>query len=156
LHDGHKSCVNALAVYCTRNKNTLEHPKVETISEPVKREGRMAVGVVTNTEIEDATPAAMVAHTRRRADYNDIVKMFFAVQPEVIMGGGSPNFLPKSTPGSKRTDEQDYIRKFEGAGYKFVSTRTELAAAAGAGKLLGLFNTGNIDGALDRLFLKQG
>jgi alkaline phosphatase len=157
---GHKSCVNALGVYCAANKNTLEHPRVETIGELVKRRAGMSVGVVTNTEIEDATPAGMVAHTRRRADYNDIVKMFFEVQPEVILGGGSPNFLAKSTPGSKRTDEDDYIKKFEGAGYKFVGTNTELKAATGEGanttRLLGLFNTGNIDGALDRFFLKKG
>ena len=70
-------------------RTTLEHPQVETISEFVKRARGMSVGVVTNTEIEDATPAGMVAHTRRRGDYNDIVKMFFAVQPEVILGGGS-------------------------------------------------------------------
>jgi alkaline phosphatase len=153
---GHKSCVNALGVYCAHNKNTLDHPKVETIAEIVKRLRGLAVGVVTNTEIEDATPAGMVAHTRRRSDYNDIVKMFFAVQPEVMMGGGSPNFLAKSTPGSKRTDEDNYIKKFEDAGYKFVSSKTELEAAMGAGKVLGLFNTGNVDGALDRYFLKKG
>jgi alkaline phosphatase len=153
---GHKSCVNALGVYCALNKNSLDHPKVETISEFVKRTRGMSVGVVTNTEIEDATPAGMVAHTRRRADYNDIVKMFFQVQPDVIMGGGSPNFLAKSTPGSRRTDDDDYIKKFEGAGYKFVSTKTELLAASGSSKLLGLFNTSNIDGALDRFFLKKG
>ena len=34
--------------------------------------------------------------------------------------------------------------------------KAELAAARSAGKLLGLFNTGNIDGALDRFFLKKG
>src|SRR5882762_1129885 len=153
---GHKSCVNALGVYCARNKNTLDHPKVETISEFVKRTRGMSVGVVTNTEIEDATPAAMVAHTRRRSDYNDIVKMFFDVQPDVILGGGSVNFLAKSTPGSKRTDEDDFIKKFEGAGYTFASTKNELAAAAGKPKVLGLFNTSNVDGALDRLFLKKG
>jgi alkaline phosphatase len=153
---GHKSCVNALGVYCALNKNTLEHPKVETIGEIVKRTRGMAVGVVTTTEIEDATPAGMVAHTRRRADYNDIVKMFYEVKPDVIMGGGSPNFLAKSTPGSKRTDEDDYIKKFEADGYKFVSTKTELTAAGSSNKLLGLFNTGNIDGALDRFFLKKG
>src|SRR5215510_13996137 len=153
---GHKSCVNALGVYCSRNKNTLDHPKVETIAEVVKRQRGMSVGVVTNTEIEDATPAGMVAHTRRRSDYNDIVKMFYAVQPEVILGGGSPNFLPKSTPGSKRADEDNYIAKFEAAGYKFVSTKAELAAANGQSKVLGLFNTGNVDGALDRFFLKKG
>ena len=153
---GHKSCVNALGVYCARNKNTLAHPKVETISEVVKRLRGMSVGVVTNTEIEDATPASMVAHTRRRSDYNDIVKMFHDVQPEVILGGGSPNFLAKSTPGSKRPDEDNYIQKFESAGYKFVSTKAELAAAKGQAKVLGLFNTSNVDGALDRFFLKKG
>src|SRR5215471_11009736 len=154
---GHKSCVNAMGIYCARNQNNLQHPHVETISELVKRLRGLSVGVVTNTEIEDATPAAMVAHTRRRADYNDIVKMFFEVQPDVIMGGGSPNFWPKSTEGSKRNDEENFVKKFEEAGYAFVKTRTELLADKGNhGKLLGLFNTGNIDGALDRLFLKKG
>lgn len=152
---GHKSCVNALGVYCARNKNSLQHPRVETIAEIVKRLRGMSVGVVTNTEIEDATPAGMVAHTRLRADYDDIVKMFFAVQPDVIMGGGSLNFLPTSA-GGKRPDNVDYVKNFTNAGYKFVSTKTELAAAAGAEKLLGLFNTVNIDGALDRFFLKKG
>jgi alkaline phosphatase len=152
---GHKSCVNAMGVYCARNKSTLQHPRVETIAEIVKRLRGMSVGVVTNTEIEDATPAGMVAHTRQRADYDDIVKMFFAVQPEVIMGGGSPNFLPSSG-GGKRADNVNYVNNFTSAGYKFVSTKTELAAASGADNILGLFNTGNIDGALDRFFLKKG
>src|SRR4051812_41644701 len=108
---GHKSCVNALGVYCARNKGNLDHPRVETIAELVKRARGMSVGVVTNTEIEDATPAAMVAHTRQRADYNDIVKMYFGVQPDVMMGGGTPNFLPTSA-GGKRTDNVDYIEQF--------------------------------------------
>ena len=153
---GHKSCVNAMGVYCARNKSNLDHPRVETISELVKRARGMAVGVVTNTEIEDATPAAMVAHNRLRADYNNIVKDFFAVQPEVILGGGTPNFLAKSKPGSKRIDEDDYIQKFRDAGYSYVTTNAELSAAKGANKLLGLFNPSNIDGALDRFFLKKG
>ncbi len=156
---GHKSCVNALGVYCARNKNTLDHPKVETIAEIVKRTRNMSVGVITNTEIEDATPAGMVAHTRRRADFNDIVKMFYKVQPDVIMGGGSPNFLAKSTNGSKRTDNDDYLQKFQDAGFTLVTTDTEMKAAAKnskTSKVLGLFNTSNIDGALDRMFLKKG
>lgn len=155
---GHKSCVNALGVYCARNKNTLDHPKVETLGEITKRRLGMVVGVITNTEIEDATPAGMVSHTRRRSDYNDIVEMFHKVKPEVIMGGGSVNWLAKSTPGSRRTDEKDYIKMFEADGYTFAGTNTEMLAAdkAGATKLLGLFNTGNVDGALDRMFLKKG
>lgn len=155
---GHKTCVNALGVYCAKNKNTLDHPKVETIGELVKRKAHMAVGVVTNSEIEDATPAGVVAHTRKRSDYNDIVKMFATVQPDVIMGGGSPNFLAKSTPGSKRTDETDYLKSFEAAGYTLATTKTEMAKAVadGKSKILGLYNTGNVDGALDLKYLKKG
>ncbi len=155
---GHKTCVNALGVYCSLAKSSLDHPKVETIGEIAKRRG-LAVGVVTNSEVEDATPAGMVAHTRRRADFNDIVKMYFDVKPDVIMGGGSPNFLAKSTNGSKRADEEDYLKKFQDAGYALVTTNAEMKAAAGkpeTTKLLGLFNTGNVDGALDRMFLKKG
>ena len=155
---GHKSCNNALGVYCARNRNSLEHPKVETIGEIARRKG-MAVGVVTNTEIEDATPAGMVSHTRRRSDYNDIVRMFWDVKPEVMMGGGSPNFLAKSTPGSKRADDVDYIKRFEQAGWAFAATDAEMRAAGAdpkVTKLLGLFNTGHIDGALDRRLLKKG
>ncbi|MDO6388150.1 alkaline phosphatase [Uliginosibacterium sp. 31-12] len=155
---GHKSCVNALGVYCSRAANSLDHPKVETLGELAKRQG-YAVGAVTNSEIEDATPASMVAHTRRRSDFNDIVKMFYDSKIDVIMGGGSPNFLPKTTPGSKRTDEVDYIEQFKGAGYAFATTKAEMAAAADDKKttrLLGLYNTGNIDGALDLKFLKKG
>ena len=156
---GHKTCVNALGVYCALNSSTLGHPNIETIAELAKRRLGMAVGVVTDTEIEDATPAAMVAHTRKRTDYDDIVRMFYGLQPEVIMGGGTPNFLPKGEPRAKREDNQNYISKFEEAGYTFVDTATQLAAAAAkpeTKKLLGLFNDKNIDGALDRKFLKKG
>src|SRR5260370_2073156 len=102
-----------MGVYCARNKNTLQHPRVETISEIVKRMRGMSIGVVTNTEIEDATPAGMVAHTRPRADYNDIVKMSFPVHPDAIMAGGSPNFLPTS-PGSTRPHQVDAVNPFTG------------------------------------------
>ncbi len=155
---GHKSCVNALGVYCSRAANTLDHPKVETIAEAAKRQG-LAVGAVTNSEIEDATPASMAAHTRRRSDFNDIVKMFYDSKIDVLMGGGSPNFLPKSTPGSKRTDEVNYLDEFQNAGYALATTKSEMNAVADdakTSKLLGLYNTGNVDGALDLKFLKQG
>src|SRR6266481_7959406 len=53
---GHKSAVNAMGVYADRTFDPLDDPKVETISSLVKRRRGMAVGIVTNTEIEDATP----------------------------------------------------------------------------------------------------
>src|SRR5262245_46149130 len=156
---GHKSAVNAMGVYGDRTADPLDDPKVETISSLVKRRHGMAVGIVTNTEVEDATPAAMVAHVRRRAEYDRIVEQFFAAKPDVLMGGGRANFLPKSAEGSKRKDESDFVAQFRAAGYPLALTASELATAAnapGTNKLLGLFTLGNMDGALDRKFLKGG
>jgi alkaline phosphatase len=157
---GHKSCVNAMGIYCARNKNGLAHPRVETIAELVKRShGGLAVGVVTNTEIEDATPAAMVAHVRRRSDYDEIVRMFHDVKPDVMMGGGSGFFLPKSNEAGRRHDEENYLEKFKMAGYRLAVTASEMKTAAvdkATTRLLGLFHAGNLDGALDRGLLKKG
>ena len=156
---GHKSAVNAMGVYADRTFDPLDDPKVETISSLVKRRRGMAVGIVTNTEIEDATPAAMVAHVRRRSEYDRIVEQFFAAKPDVIMGGGRANFLPKSVEGGKRRDDSDFVAQFRDAGYGVASTgpeMTSLADDAKTTKLLGLFTLGNMDGALDRKILKGG
>ena len=59
----------------------------------------------------------MVAHTRRRSDYDPIVQMFYESGVDVLMGGGAAHFLPKSTPGSRRADEVDYVARFRDAGY---------------------------------------
>src|SRR5262244_34490 len=156
---GHKSSVNALGVYADRTPDSLDDPKVETITSLVKRKLGMAVGVVTNTEVEDATPAAMVAHTRRRSDYDQIVGMFHASGVDVLMGGGAAHFLPKSSAGSRRKDEIDYLAKFRAAGYAIATTEREMKSATtdpATRRLLGLFHPSNMDGVLDRKFLKQG
>jgi alkaline phosphatase len=57
-----------MGVYADRTPDPLDDPKVETITSLAKRRLGMAVGIVTNTEVEDATPAAMVAHIRRRSE----------------------------------------------------------------------------------------
>ncbi len=155
---GHKTAVNAMGVYADRTPNPFDDPRVETITSLAKRRLNMGIGIVTNTEIEDATPAAMVAHTRRRAAYDEIVAQFFAAQPDVLMGGGSANFLPQGA-GGKRRDDIDYVARFRDAGYPVATTRTELDAVNAkpdTRKLLGLFAPGNMDGALDRKFLKGG
>lgn len=155
---GHKTAVNALGVYADRTKSTLDDPKVETIAEAIRRTSKKSVGIVTGAEVEDATPAAVVAHTRARADKADIVGMMLDVKPDVVLGGGSAYFLPKTTPGSKRKDDKDYIQLFKDAGYTLATDKTELTAAAGTntGKILGLFHPANMDVTLDREFLKKG
>lgn len=155
---GHKSRVNALGVYADRTPDSQDDPKVETLAEALRRTTTKSVGIVTNSEIQDATPAAIVSHTRLRGDKADIVGMFHDVQPEVILGGGSAYFLKSDVPGSKRKDDLDYVQQFRDAGYALATSRAELSAAAGTnnGKILGLFHTGNMDTWLDRNQLKMG
>ncbi|MCD1124518.1 alkaline phosphatase [Jinshanibacter sp. LJY008] len=153
---GHKSGVNALGVYVSRAKDSLNHPKQETLGELIKRTTRMSVGIVSDAELEDATPAAVLSHTRRRADKAEIVSMFYDVKPDVLLGGGSAYFLPETTPGSKRKDNQNYVERFQQAGYQLVTNAEQLKKqGSGADKLLGLFHTGNMDDVLDRRFLKN-
>jgi alkaline phosphatase len=153
---GHKSGVNAMGVYVSRAKDSLNHPKQETLGELIRRTSDKSFGIVSDAELEDATPAAVVAHTRRRADKDKIVDMFYNVKPDVMLGGGSAYFLPKSVPGSKRKDDIDYIAKFKQDGYVLATDATTLQEMKSkSDKLLGLFHLSNMDGVLDRKFLKN-
>src|SRR5215467_10724005 len=128
---GHKSAVNAMGVYPDNTQDPNDDPRVETMVELVKRTRHMAVGLVTTTEIQDATPAAMFAHTRRRSEYLAIMDQYLHApqMADVVMGGGSASLLPQITPGSRRKDNRDLFKDFEAKGYTTVTTRTELSAA---------------------------
>jgi len=155
---GHKTAVNAMGVYVSRASDNLSHPKVETITELLKRNTKMSVGIVSDSELQDATPGAMVAHTRRRADKQYIADQLLASRAEVILGGGSAYFYPQSSKGSKRKDEKNLIDGFKSDGYQLAFTKQELLAAANnknTKKLFGVFHPDNMDGSLDRLFLKK-
>src|SRR5690606_38129109 len=148
---GHKGEMNALGVYPDNTPDSLDNPRVETIIEMLKRKTGKATGIVSTAEIVDASPAAGVAHTRRRGDKAEIAEMFYQVQPDVILGGGSAYFLPQSVPGSSRKDDKDLFRMFEEAGYTIVENRTQLLnEGARADRLLGLFHLGNMDPYYDR------
>ena len=155
---GHKTAVNAMGVYVSRASNNLSHPKVETIAELIKRKTKMSVGIVSDAELQDATPGAMVAHTRRRADKQYIADQLLASKAEVILGGGSAYFYPQSSKGSKRKDENNLVETFKADGYQVALTKQELIAASenkNTKKLFGVFHPDNMDGSLDRLFLKK-
>ena len=155
---GHKTAVNAMGVYVSRANDNLSHPKVETIAELIKRNTKMAVGIVSDAELEDATPGAMVSHTRRRADKQYIADQLLSSGAEVILGGGSAYFYPKSTKDSKRKDEQNLVENFKSKGYQLAFTKQELLSASeskGTKKLFGVFHPDNMDGSLDRLYLRK-
>lgn len=155
---GHKSCVGALGVYCARNNDSLAHPRVENITSLAKRLSSIAVGIVTTSELSDATPAAMVAHTRKRSDMQSIVRMLFEARPEVALGGGGAQFLPKEL-GGVRDDGVDFVEQFKSQGYAYAGTASGLKTLAADGsvrRMLGIFHPKDIDGALDRKYLHKG
>ncbi len=103
----------------------------------------------------------------------------------VLMGGGRKWFLPAGTAGSERADANDYafsatdahtaeivkrwgaargakdkerdlIADFKSAGFRYVSNKTEMDAAEGADRLLGLFALSNMNVALDKIDGRRG
>ena len=121
---GHKSAVNAMGVYADRTARSVRRPEGRDHHRAWPSAARLAVGIVTNTEIEDATPAAMVAHTRRRADLDRDRRAIFRRQARCADGRRRwPISCRKAAPGSKRKDDNDYSRNFRDAGYTVAIDR---------------------------------
>lgn len=153
---GQKIQVNALNVYPDNTKDTLDNPRVETITEILKRTRGMGIGLVSTAFGTDATPAAFAAHTRARGDYAAIADQYFGgvARPDVMLFGGSNDFIPQTSPGSRRKDATNWIDDSQKLGFTFVSTRTDLLKAD-TNKLFGLFNLSNFNAYLDRVQYKD-
>ncbi|HEX9445614.1 MAG TPA: alkaline phosphatase, partial [Candidatus Binatia bacterium] len=120
----------------------------KTAIELAKEKG-LRGGLVTTSTIYDASPAAFAGHVASRKYYNLIVDQYLRLQPDLLLGGGRDQFLPKGRPGSGRKDDKDMIAAFAQQGYAYVADRSELARARGS-KLLGLFTLGEMSFELDR------
>jgi len=116
--------------------------------EMARRRG-MKLALVTNSVVYDASPAAFVCHVANRRDYNAIVNRYLEMGPDILLGGGREQFLPKSQPGSRRSDDIDMIAAFESKGYRQLATKEQLARVA-RGKVLGLFSERDMSFELDR------
>lgn len=154
---GNKSVVNAMGVYANSTKDPLDDPKVENIVEILKRTKGMSIGLISTANITDATPAAMAAHTRRRAEQNFIAQTYLdpSHRPDVILGGGARQFIPVTSPGSKRKDKANVIDEFKADGYQFVENRQQMNAVDYSKPILGLFNMDNMNVYIDREMLKN-
>jgi len=152
---GHKSSNAALGVYADRTPNVLDDPRVEPLGSLVPRMSGKAIGLVTDAEVQDATPGSIYAHTRRRDQKQVISEQLLAAKPDVVLGGGAIHFLPPKE-GGRRVDGKNLLTQFEAGGYRVIRSRTALLdpATQQADKLLGLFANTNMDGVLDREFLK--
>lgn len=153
---GHKTANNGLGVYPDNTKDTLDDPRQELITEMLKRSKGMSIGLVSTSYGSDATPAAWIAHTRRRGDYSQIAEQMLdsPARPDVLLFGGLRDFIPKSVTGSRRQNERNMIEEFQKQGYQYVSNAEELKNAK-PGKMLGLFSELWMNSYLDRVQFKK-
>ena len=119
-----------------------------TLLERAKESGKK-IGLITTAPIYDASPAAFSVHAKSRRDNESIVNQYLALEPEVLLGGGSNYFLPTTQAGGKRKDGKNMIEQFQAQGYQYVSTPDELEKS-NASKLLGLFASEDMDYEIDR------
>lgn len=120
--------------------------RVRTAAQAAKAGGRR-IGLITTSEIWDASPAAFSVHAKNRSESASIVDQYLALEPDVLLGGGADYFLPK--PAGKRDDGKDVVAGFRAKGYA-VARDTAQLRAAGTGRLLGLFSGEALDHTIDR------
>jgi alkaline phosphatase len=131
-------------------------------------EGRgMATGLVTNTRLTHATPAAFATHQiSRYVDEQNIAQdMLTSNDIKVLLGGGARAFVPQGThvaeslPGipaeldgpSRRKDDVSLIEEARQRGYAIADDRKSLnEAKSGSDKVLGLFAASHLPYEIDR------
>ncbi|MGB3681954.1 MAG: alkaline phosphatase [Rubrobacteraceae bacterium] len=127
-----------------------EGERVPTLLEQAKEVGKSA-GLVTTSQVTDATPAAFGAHVESRYNQSEIARQYLeATKPDVILGGGEDYWYPEGDPGAhpdsssedseegSRGYKGDLVAKAEKLGYDYVTGAEGLDSADGP-KLLGLF-----------------
>ncbi|MGG3772568.1 alkaline phosphatase [Heyndrickxia faecalis] len=121
-----------------------------TVLEEAKQAGK-STGLVTTSQITDATPAAFGAHVENRSEQNKIAKQYLKnSKVDVLLGGGEDYWYPQGTQGAykdhpakdtseaSKGTEGNLVDEAKRLGYQYVSDASGLKKAGG-NKLLGLF-----------------
>ncbi|TND56570.1 alkaline phosphatase [Aeromonas dhakensis] len=135
---------------------------VPTILELAKAAGK-SVGAVTTTELTHATPAATYSHICHRDAAYAIAEQAvpggagfntaLGDGVDVLMGGGANHWTPYNSTSNKggRADGRDLTAELTAQGYRYVTTKDDLAGV-NSGKVLGLFSAkSHLDYELDRV-----
>ncbi|MCY4747050.1 MULTISPECIES: alkaline phosphatase [unclassified Roseateles] len=186
---GNKNNNNEEGVFPDDTLDAFDNPRIEYLSEYLHRTQGKQLGIVTTADVFDATPAGNAVHTSNRGAGTGIVDQFLDDRAHtgltVLMGGGRKWFLPAGTPGSARTDSNDYafsatdahtadivkrwgaapgsldkgrdlIADFQRAGFGYAATKADLDRADLSKPLLGLFAFSNMNVALDKINGRRG
>ena len=109
---GNKNNNNEEGVFPDDTVDPFDNPRIEYLSEYLHRTQGKALGLVTTSDVFDATPAGNAVHSSSRAAGTGIVDQYLDDRGltglSVLMGGGRNWFLPSTTPGSARGDRTDY------------------------------------------------
>ncbi|WP_134687366.1 alkaline phosphatase [Brevibacillus migulae] len=128
----------------------MDKDAVKTIMEIAKKAGK-SIGIVTTSQVTDATGAAFGAHVASRSSQSDIAKQYLEdSKVDVILGGGEDYWYPQGEEGAfadnPPEDEEEeskgtqgnLVEKAKELGYTYVTSKKEMQKAEGT-KLLGLF-----------------
>jgi alkaline phosphatase len=182
---GNKNDNNEEGVFPDDTLDAFDNPRMEYMGEYLARTLGKTLGIVTTSDVYDATPGAWAVHTQDRSAGAGICDQYldeaaFKANLVVLLGGGRRWFLPATTAGSARTAVLDYalsaelaagwdvpagaldpnrdlLTDFQRAGFTYVANATQLAALpAATTKLLGLFALGNLNAAADKIDGRRG
>lgn len=99
--------------------------ELTTLVDLAKAQGR-TVGLVTNSALTGATPAAFYAHTSDMHDHLALAQQLVDSSGiDLFLGGGKADFLP-DLKGGRRTDGQDLILELRNRGFGIIRTSAEL------------------------------
>jgi len=151
---------------------------VETVLEQAKKNGK-STGLVTDTRLTHATPAAFASHVPHRSLENEIAEQIVnSGNVDVLLGGGLRHWIPKSIgknpdvtkslkdligPNSghfklksKRKDEINLLLKAQKGGHELVFDREQMERSEVKGnKLLGLFSYSGMENGLSHRMKKN-
>jgi alkaline phosphatase len=182
---GNKNNNNQEGVFPDDTLDAFDNPRIEYMGEYFARTLGKSLGIVTTSDVFDATPAAQAIHTQNRGAGTGICDQYLdeAVVKSnltVLLGGGRKWFLPSTTAGSARNNATDYVLSaelatgwgvaagvldptrdlladFQKAGFAYAANATQLKALpATTGKLLGLFALSNMNVAADKIDGRRG
>ncbi len=130
---GNKNNNNEEGVFPDDTTDAFDNPRIEYLSEYLHRTQGKALGLVTTSDVFDATPAGNAVHTSSRGAGTGIVDQYLDDRGltglSVLMGGGRKWFLPATTPGSARGDRTDYA--FSGSDLHTADIVKRWGASAG-------------------------
>ena len=118
---------------------------LKTLFDYARKNGKTR-GLITNTRLTHATPAAFYAHVHDRSDEHGIASFLIPEKLDIVFGGGRRYFHPTSVKDSsgkpgRRKDGKNYIEHFKSQG-TYVANRAEFSALSSESQLpiVGLFS----------------